>query len=260
MAEACARFDRVWYLADGVYSMLGDVAPVARIMDLVDQHDNLHVYFDDAHGFGWRGTNGRGWVLDAVPWHPRMVVAVSLAKSFGSGGSALAFPNSAMAERVQLSGGTMVFSGPLHPAQLGAAIASADIHLSPELEERQAVLQQQIRLMREGLLAADLPVVNTDPTPLWFVRVGGSEHAMELGERMMDDGFYLNFCGLSGRSGRTGRSPAHPHGLSHCRPDRGDDRVAGSQLPAGRRKTRDHLRHLRPCHEAGGGLLIPLGA
>lgn len=194
VAEACGRFDRVWYLADGVYSMLGDVAPVARIMDLVDQHDNLHVYFDDAHGFGWRGTNGRGWVLDAVPWHPRMVIAVSLAKSFGSGGSALAFPNSAMAERVQLSGGTLVFSGPLHPAQLGAAIASADIHLSPELEERQAVLQQQIRLMREGLVAADLPVVNTDPTPLWFVRVGGSEHAMELGERMMDDGFYLNFA------------------------------------------------------------------
>ena len=163
-------------------------------MDLVDRHDNLYAYFDDAHGFGWRGTNGRGWVLDAVPWHPRLVVAVSLAKSFGSGGAALAFPDRAMAERVQMSGGTLVFSGPLHPAQLGAAIASADIHLSPELEERQAVLHQQINLMREGLLAAGLPVVNTDPTPLWFVRIGGSEQGMELGRRMMDDGFYLNFA------------------------------------------------------------------
>ena len=192
--EACATFDRVWYLADGIYSMLGDVAPVAQIMDLVERNDNLYAYFDDAHGFGWRGTNGRGWVLDAVPWHPRLVVAVSLAKSFGSGGAALAFPDKAMAERVQMSGGTLVFSGPLHPAQLGAAIASADIHLSPELEERQAVLHQQINLMREGLVAANLPVVNTDSTPLWFVRVGGSEQGMELGRRMMDDGFYLNFA------------------------------------------------------------------
>jgi 7-keto-8-aminopelargonate synthetase-like enzyme len=191
--EACARYDKVWYLADGVYSMLGDVAPVAEIMDLVDRHENLHAYFDDAHGFGWRGINGRGWVLDNVPWHPRLVVAVSLAKSFGSGGAAIAFPDRAMAERVEMSGGTMVFSGPLHPAQLGAAIASADIHLSPELEERQAVLNQQIKLMKSGLLAADLPVVNTDDTPLWFVRVGGSEPAMELARRMMDDGFYLNF-------------------------------------------------------------------
>ena len=194
VAEACATFDRVWYLADGIYSMLGDVAPVSQIMDLVDRNDNLYAYFDDAHGFGWRGTNGRGWVLDAVPWHPRLVVAVSLAKSFGSGGAALAFPDRGMAERVQMSGGTMNFSGPLHPAQLGAAIASADIHLSPELEERQAVLHQQINLMREGLMSAGLPVVNTDSTPLWFVRIGGSEQGMELGRRMMDDGFYLNFA------------------------------------------------------------------
>ena len=190
--EACSRFDQVWYLADGIYSMLGDVAPVTQIMDLVDRHDNLHAYFDDAHGFGWRGINGRGWVLDQVPWHPRLVVAVSLAKSFGSGGAALAFPDAAMAERVQLSGGTMVFSGPLHPAQLGAAIASADIHLSPELEERQAVLNHQIKFVKAALLATDLPVVNTDHTPLWFVRMGGSEQAFELGRRMLDDGFYLN--------------------------------------------------------------------
>ena len=192
--DACSRFDQVWYIADGIYSMMGDVAPVAKIMDLVDRHENLHVYFDDAHGFGWRGRNGRGSVLDAIPWHPRLIVAVSLAKSFGSGGAAIAFPDAAMAERVQLSGGTMVFSGPLHPAQLGAAIASADIHLSPELEERQAVLDHQINMVRDGLLAADLPVVNTDATPLWFVRVGGSEQALELGRRMMDDGFYLNFA------------------------------------------------------------------
>ena len=102
----------------------------------------------------------------------------------------MAFPDAAMAERVQLSGGTMVFSGPLHPAQLGAAIASADIHLSPELEERQAVLNHQIKFVEAALLAADLPVVNIDPTPLWFVRMGGSEQAFELGRRMLDDGFY----------------------------------------------------------------------
>ncbi len=192
--DACSRFDQVWYLADGVYSMLGDLAPVARIMELVDQHENLHAYFDDAHGFGWRGVNGKGSVLDAVPWHPRLVVVVSLSKSFGSGGAALAFPDVAMAERVQMSGGTMMFTGPLGPAELGAAVASADIHLSPELEERQAILNRHIELMRAGLVEANLPVVNTDATPLWFVRIGGSGQAFELARRMMDDGFYLNIA------------------------------------------------------------------
>jgi 7-keto-8-aminopelargonate synthetase-like enzyme len=192
VGDACNRFDQVWYVADGVYSMHGDVAPVAKIMELVDRYENLHAYFDDAHGFGWKGANGRGSVLDEVSWHPRLVVAVSLAKSFGSGGAALAFPDSAMAERVQRSGGTMTFSGPLHPAELGAAVASCHIHLSPELADRQVVLNRQIDLVRSGILEAGLPVANLDSTPLWFVRVGAVEQAIKLGRKMLDDGFYLN--------------------------------------------------------------------
>jgi 7-keto-8-aminopelargonate synthetase-like enzyme len=131
-------------------------------------------------------------VLDEVSWHPRLVIAVSLAKSFGSGGAALAFPDRAMAERVQHSGGTMTFSGPLHPAELGAAVASCDIHLSPELADRQVVLNRHIDLIRSELLEASLPVANLDSTPLWFVRVGGVDQTIELGRKMLDDGFYLN--------------------------------------------------------------------
>lgn len=184
----------VWYLADSVYSMFGDTAPVGRIMELLDRIPNLYVYFDDAHGFGWKGANGRGWVLDHTSWHPRLVIAVSLAKSFGAGGAAIAFPDQRMADRVQLAGGTMTFSGPLHPAELGAAVASCGIHLSEELAERQAMLEQQINLVRSMLLAADLPVVSTDGTPLWFILVGGFTQTVELARRMMDDGFFLNFA------------------------------------------------------------------
>lgn len=185
---------RVWYLADSVYSMLGDTAPVRVIMELVDRTPNLYAYFDDAHGFGWKGKHGRGWVLDQTSWHPRLVVAVSLAKSFGSGGAALAFADERMAERVQLSGGTMIFSGPLHPAELGAAVASCSIHLSTELDERQAALAEQIELVGSSLLAAGLPVADTEKTPLWFIKVGGTRQALEITQRMMDYGFYLNYA------------------------------------------------------------------
>jgi 7-keto-8-aminopelargonate synthetase-like enzyme len=190
--DACNQYDQVWYLADGVYSMFGDNAPVADVMKLVDRYENLHVYFDDAHGFGWRGTNGCGSVLDSVPWHPRLVLAVSLAKSFGAGGAALAFADETTAERVQLLGGTMTFSGPLHPAELGAAVASCDIHLSSELADRQAVLRQQFVLMRSSLLEAGITPANTDDTPIWFVKIGGVEPTIDIGRRMLDDGFYLN--------------------------------------------------------------------
>ena len=192
--EASKSFRRVWYLADGVYSMFGDVAPVSAIRDLLDSYPKLHVYYDDAHGFGWRGKFGRGYVLDGRPLHPRMVVIVSLAKSFGSGGAAIAFPDPADAQRVQLCGGTLTFSGPLHPAELGAAIAAADIHLSDELVGRQKRLHSQIDLVRDALVSASLPVVALDATPLWFVRVGGINQAIDLARRMLDDGFYLNLA------------------------------------------------------------------
>jgi 7-keto-8-aminopelargonate synthetase-like enzyme len=192
VATASPLYHRVWYLADGVYSMFGDTAPVREVAAMMARYDNLHVYYDDAHGFGWQGSNGRGFVLDIVPHHPRMVVAVSLAKSFGSGGAALVFPDRDLARRVEVCGGTMTFSGPIHPAELGAAVASADIHLSPEHAERQARLLDQIDVVRSLVEDHDLPVPALDPTPIWFVRVGGFEQALELTQRLVGEGFWVN--------------------------------------------------------------------
>jgi len=183
---------RIWYLADGIYSMYGDVAPVHEIAGLMDRYPSLHVYLDDAHGFGWQGLHGRGYVLDEIPLHERMVIAVSLAKSFGTGGAALLFPDSDTARRVWLTGGTLTFSGPIHPAELGSAVAAADIHLSAEHTELQARLIRQIDLVRDLLVESQLPVESLDPTPIWFVRLGRHDQSIELTKRLINDGFYVN--------------------------------------------------------------------
>lgn len=189
---AAGEVGRIWYLADGVYSMFGDVAPVKGIMSLLDRYPKLHAYIDDAHGFGWCGRNGRGYVLSQAPMHARLVVAVSLAKSFGSGGAALVFPDEKSARRVRLVGSTLTFSGPIHPAELGAAVASAEIHLSADLIERQARLTAQINLVSEALSRGRLPVAAFAPTPIWYARIGSQSATLEVGRRMLGDGFYLN--------------------------------------------------------------------
>ena len=61
---------RIWYAADGVYSMYGDLAPAEALEGLLNRHDQLHVYVDDAHGIGWSGKHGRGYVLSRVDLHP----------------------------------------------------------------------------------------------------------------------------------------------------------------------------------------------
>jgi 7-keto-8-aminopelargonate synthetase-like enzyme len=182
----------VWYLADSIYSMYGDVAPVQAIADLMDRYPSLHVYLDDAHGFGWSGLNGCGFVLAQIPFHPRMVIAVGMAKSFGSGGAALAFADPDHARRVLLTGGPLTFSGPIHNAELGAAVVSADIHLSPEHAELQARLDTQIELVGDLLTKYELPVMSYEATPIWFVRLGRLDQAIKMASRLMDDGFYVN--------------------------------------------------------------------
>jgi 7-keto-8-aminopelargonate synthetase-like enzyme len=121
-----------------------------------------------------------------------MVIAVSLAKSFGTGGAALLFPDPDTARRVWLTGGTLTFSGPIHPAELGSAVAAADIHLSEEHTERQAKLLQQIELVRDLLTEYELPVMSWERTPIWFIRLGRLDQAIELAKRLIHDGFYVN--------------------------------------------------------------------
>ncbi len=196
LTDEAHRHPHVWYLADGVYSMYGDTAPVKQVGALLDAFENLYVYFDDAHGVGWRGEHGMGHVLTEIGHHDRMVLIGSLAKSWGAGGSVLVLPNDAMAERVLLAGATFTFSGPLHPAELGAAVAAAGIHLSPERDEREDALVGKIDFVRRRLAEAQIPAVSLARTPIWFVRVGELGNAIELGRRLMEDGYYANLSGF----------------------------------------------------------------
>jgi len=190
--ESAGDHQRVWYLADGIYSMYGDTAPVADVVSLMDVHSNLYVYFDDAHGVGWHGTHGKGHVLSEVPLHERMIVIGSLAKSWGAGGAVLVLPNEEMAEMVLLAGTSFTFAGPLHPAELGAAVAAADIHLSPERDERERDLMKSIDYVRDRLVEHQLPAMSLERTPIWFIRAGSNENTIELGRRLLADGFYTN--------------------------------------------------------------------
>lgn len=182
---------RVWYLADGVYSMYGDFAPLAALGGLLD-HEQFHLYLDDAHGMSWTGANGRGFVREHLRPHPRVMLAVSLNKAFAAAGGALVFPSQEWARRVRTCGPTLVFSGPVQPPMLGAALASAEIHRSGQIHALQARLRENLARTREALVAHHLPLIGRDPTPIFFIATGLPRVAYNLVRRLFDDGFYLN--------------------------------------------------------------------
>ena len=183
---------RIWYLADGVYSMYGDIAPLDQLAALLQRDERLHLYIDDSHGVGWAGRYGRGPALDRLGSHERLVVAAGFAKSFGTGGAALVFPDAELKSRVRATGGPMIFSGPVQPPMLGAALASARIHLSPELHDLQRALRERIELCTQLLSQHGIALAGHDGTPICFVPIGRPALAREVARRLLEEGFFTN--------------------------------------------------------------------
>jgi 7-keto-8-aminopelargonate synthetase-like enzyme len=192
--RAAPTHRKVWYLADGVYSMFGDQAPVPELAALLARHEQLHLYMDDSHGIGWSGTHGHGPTLDVLTDHDRVIVIGSLNKSFAGAGAALVLPTAELKQRMRVLGGPSIFSGPVQPPMLGALLASARIHLSPELDERQAALRARIALFNRLMHEFELPLASNAPTPIFHVTIGLPEAATEVARQLFDDGIYTSLA------------------------------------------------------------------
>jgi 7-keto-8-aminopelargonate synthetase-like enzyme len=182
---------RVWYVFDGLYSMRGDFAPYAGIRDLLERYPQLHLYVDDAHATSCLGSRGRGLALEALPNDPRVTVALSLNKAFSAAGGAVVVSDAKTKQTIRLSGPTMSFSGPIQPPMLGAAVASAKLHLEPDFAALQDDLKQKVLLTRE--VAADLGIhlIADDVTPIFMLPYEAAPQARAAARAFWDEGFYV---------------------------------------------------------------------
>ncbi|RKE45364.1 aminotransferase class I/II-fold pyridoxal phosphate-dependent enzyme [Sphingobacterium detergens] len=185
-------YKRVWYFADGVYSMFGDRCPADEIFNLLDAYPAFHTYIDDAHSMSILGKNGKGYILGNHTIHERMIVASSMAKAFATGGGLLVFPNKEIARRVRACGAPFNSSGPLQPSTLGAAVASAKIHLTEEIYELQTALANRIKYASSLFKATSLPLISNFDSGIFFVGTSRAELAYIIMEKMIKHGFLLN--------------------------------------------------------------------
>ena len=185
-------FSKVWYLSDGVYSMFGDLAPVKELEKLLNLYDQFYLYIDDAHGMSWAGTNGSGYVKSQLPHHDRMYLSTSMGKAFGASGGIMVFPEKENYRRVHDYGKTLIFSIQLAPAILGAAIASAKIHLSGEIYTLQNLLQEKIKFFNQTAKLLELPFISDDLSPVKFLCLGKPQMGYNVVRRVMNAGYYAN--------------------------------------------------------------------
>lgn len=187
-------FDKIWYMADGIYSMFGDVAPVKELEELLDRYEQLNLYIDDAHGMSWAGVNGSGFVRSQLLKHERMYLVSSLGKAFGVSGGVLVFPNKQSYRRVREFGRSLIFSIQIPPPVLGGAIASAKIHLSQEIYMRQNQLLERLKYFNQTSKMYELPLIKESLTPVMFIGVGKPQVGYNMVRRLMNAGHYVNLA------------------------------------------------------------------
>ncbi|MEM6816508.1 MAG: aminotransferase class I/II-fold pyridoxal phosphate-dependent enzyme [Bacteroidota bacterium] len=189
------KHDKIWYMADGVYSMYGDFAPINDLIDLAEKYEQLHLYVDDAHGMSWAGENGSGYVMSQMKGlYRKMILTATMGKAFGACGGITVFPNEEWYRKVKVFGGPMTFSVQMEPPVLGAAIASAKIHLSEKIYDLQTDLRNKIAYCNELISRTDVPLIAKNESPIFFIGAGTMSMANQLINNLLEDGIYVNLA------------------------------------------------------------------
>jgi len=187
---------------DGVFSMDGDLAPLAELAELAGRH-RCRLLVDEAHGTGTVGPGGRGAVAEAGLSGEVDVIVGTLGKALGSYG-AYVCATSEITDLLVNAARPFIFSTALPPPSVGAAAAALELLAShPDLVER---LRRNAELMRSELRTAGL---DTGPsrTQILPLVVGEANAATALCERALERGAFAQAI----------RPPTVPEGTSRLR-------------------------------------------
>jgi len=189
-------------VSDGLFSMDGDVAPLAELLELARRH-NSRLMVDEAHATGALGPGGRGSVAAAGLSGEVDVVMGTLGKALGSYGAYIC-ANRELADYLLNTARSFIFSTALPPPTVAAALAGLKLlEAEPQRVER---LTDNAATLRRTLAAEGLPVGDSQ-SQIVPVTVGNSERAMELCERALERGVFVQ--GI--------RPPTVPPGSSRLR-------------------------------------------
>ena len=174
-------------VTDAVFSMDGDLAPLAELFALAERFDAWLVV-DDAHGFGVLGPQGQGSLAHCgVPAHPRVILMGTLGKAAGVGGAFVAGSDIAIEYLLQKAR-SYIFTTAQPPAVACALVKSLELIAAGDA--RRAHLQALIRQLQEGLAGLPWQLLPSQ-TAIQPLIVGDNETALALSRALWERGLWV---------------------------------------------------------------------
>ncbi|MDQ1367764.1 MAG: 8-amino-7-oxononanoate synthase [Acidimicrobiaceae bacterium] len=171
---------------DGIYSMEGDVAPVAEFAAVCAEF-GARFLVDEAHALGVLGPDGRGTAA-AAGITPDLVMG-TFSKSLASCGGFIAGPK-AVIDYLRIACRVMLFTAAGVPAALGAALAAVRIAQSDG--DRRGLVLERARQLHAGLAALGYQVGSVPQGPIVPVHIGEDWDAGRTWRNLLDHGVYTN--------------------------------------------------------------------
>ena len=184
LEDICRQYPSVAYVGDGAYSM-GGTAALDGLLELQERYGML-LFIDDSHSLSIKGEHGEGFVRSRLSMNELTVLVTSLGKGFGTGGGVAMLGSQQVASFLARHAGPVGWSQNMAVPLVGASLASAAIHRSPELGELQQRLQDNVHYFDELLPTS----YAGNGLPVRRITVGDADRAVRVSAELYRRGYY----------------------------------------------------------------------
>jgi 8-amino-7-oxononanoate synthase len=183
---------------EGIYSMLGDRAPLAEFVEVKKKH-GFQLLVDEAHSFGVLGPNGRGLADEAGLMDEADFVVGTFSKSIGAIGG-FGASNHPMFETLRYASKPYMFTASPSPASI--ATATAAVRVLAREPERRARLQANSARLFHGLKGLGLELGCDEVSPVIAVKCADEASTLVMWNQLLAAGVYVNIALPPGTPGK----------------------------------------------------------